>query len=198
MATPVATAIGFYEANSASPFGAFCNYHNAAMVVDGVSYATVEHFYQANKIDVAASADHASFAALVRTASTPNKSKILATMWVSDGRGYAWRTALDPIIADYKARGVSLRDGWEDMKEAVMLRGLRAKFTQHADLARLLLSTGDALIVEQSPRDSYWGWGSDHRGKNRLGHLLMQLREELRQPQLQARNPFELAKRAVA
>jgi ribA/ribD-fused uncharacterized protein len=180
-AAPV-LVVGFYEANKGERHGAFCNYHLAPQVMaDGKSYASVEHFYQSRKIDASQSADHAAFAEVIRAASTPNKAKILATMSVSDGRGYAWRTALDPIIADYLARGVRIRPEWKAIKEEVMLEGLRAKFTQHPALATLLLSTGDASIVEQSPRDSYWGWGADKQGKNRLGHLLVQVRTELRQ-----------------
>ena len=73
-----------------------------------------------------------------------------------------------------------LRPDWEAVKEQVMLEVLRAKFTQHEDLKAVLLGTGDAKLVEHTEKDSYWGDGGDGSGKNRLGLLLMQLREELR------------------
>ena len=57
-----------------------------------------------------------------------------------------------------------------------MYRALIAKFTQHPDLLRLLVETGDRELVEHSPHDSYWGDGPDGKGKNRLGILLMKLR----------------------
>jgi ribA/ribD-fused uncharacterized protein len=57
---------------------------------------------------------------------------------------------------------------------------LCAKFTQHDSLLTLLLATGDAEIVENAPGDRYWGCGRDGTGKNRLGALLMELREALR------------------
>lgn len=60
-----------------------------------------------------------------------------------------------------------------------MLEGLRAKFEQHPDLAARLLHSGDRLLVEHTRNDSYWGDGGDGDGKNRLGHLLMQVRDEL-------------------
>lgn len=41
-----------------------------------------------------------------------------------------------------------------------------------------LPETKDYLIVEDSPKDSYWGWGSDRLGENNLGKLWMELREE--------------------
>ena len=61
-----------------------------------------------------------------------------------------------------------------------MLDALRAKFTQHEELKATLLGTGDAILVEHTANDSYWGDGGDGSGKNRLGQLLMKLREELR------------------
>jgi ribA/ribD-fused uncharacterized protein len=61
-----------------------------------------------------------------------------------------------------------------------MLEAVRAKFTQHDDLKEILLGTGDAKLVEHTEWDSYWGDGGDGSGKNRLGHILMQVREELR------------------
>ena len=44
----------------------------------------------------------------------------------------------------------------------------------------LLLSTGDALIIEHSRRDRYWGDGGDGSGANKLGQILMRVRGELR------------------
>ena len=59
-----------------------------------------------------------------------------------------------------------------------MREALEAKFRQHADLAALLLSTGDALLVEHADND-YWGDGGDGSGKNMLERLLMSAREHL-------------------
>jgi ribA/ribD-fused uncharacterized protein len=73
-----------------------------------------------------------------------------------------------------------LRRDWESVKDNVMYQALVAKFTQHDDLRQILLGTGDALLVEHTENDSYWGDGGDGSGKNRLGHLLMRVRTELR------------------
>jgi ribA/ribD-fused uncharacterized protein len=74
---------------------------------------------------------------------------------------------------------ISLRPGWEDMKLEVMLLLLRQKFTIPA-LRDALLATGDAELIE----GNYWGdfyWGvCEGVGKNHLGKLLMQVREEIR------------------
>lgn len=61
-----------------------------------------------------------------------------------------------------------------------MYRAVLAKFTQHDRLRRMLLSTGEALLVEQTANDSYWADGGDGSGKNMLGQILMQVRDELR------------------
>jgi ribA/ribD-fused uncharacterized protein len=57
---------------------------------------------------------------------------------------------------------------------------VRAKFNQHDDIRQILLSTGDAKIVEHTENDSYWGDGGDGSGKNMLGRILMEIREEAR------------------
>ena len=42
-----------------------------------------------------------------------------------------------------------------------MAQALHAKFTTHKTLMDLLLQTGDAILVENSPYDRYWGNGGD-------------------------------------
>ncbi|MFC2585604.1 MAG: NADAR domain-containing protein, partial [Corynebacterium matruchotii] len=43
-----------------------------------------------------------------------------------------------------------------------------------------LLSTGDAYLIEHTKNDSYWADGGDGSGKNRLGEVLMAVRDSLR------------------
>ena len=56
-----------------------------------------------------------------------------------------------------------------------------AKFSQHPDLKQLLLSTGDAIIIEHTKNDNYWGDGGDGTGRNQLGKTLMRVRDTLKQ-----------------
>lgn len=68
---------------------------------------------------------------------------------------------------------------WNSVKLDVMYKALRAKFTQHEDLKKLLLSTGEEHVVEKTTDDSFWGSGFSGEGRNMIGILLMRLRKEL-------------------
>jgi hypothetical protein len=94
----------------------------------------------------------------------------------------AIREAKSPMIAARMGRDrrKPLRRDWEAVKDDIMREAVRAKFTQHAGLQAILLSTGHAEIVEHTTNDSYWGDGGDGSGKNMLGRILMEAREELR------------------
>jgi ribA/ribD-fused uncharacterized protein len=132
-------------------YGAFSNFAPHPIELDGLRWPTVEHYFQAQKFAV-----------------TPHAEAI--------------RQTPSPMVAARmgRSRARPLRPDWELVKDAIMLHAVRAKFTQHADLTALLVSTGDALIVERSRRDRYWGVGSDGAGANKLGQILMQVRAELR------------------
>jgi|SRR5579872_2338846 len=72
-------------------------------------------------------------------------------------------------------RTVKLRDDWDIAKVYVMRELLFLKF-QQIGFKELLLSTGDALLVERNDwGDTYWGI-CNGSGQNTLGKLLMELR----------------------
>ena len=71
------------------------------------------------------------------------------------------------------------RDDWDLIKLDVMELLLRLKLEQNPYVLKKLLQTGDYYIVEDSPKDSFWGWGPDRCGENQLGRLWMRLRKEL-------------------
>lgn len=72
-----------------------------------------------------------------------------------------------------------LRKDWEKVKDDVMRVALMFKFAQNADIRAKLLGTDDALLIEDSPIDYYWGCGENGTGKNKLGLLLMEVRTVL-------------------
>ena len=80
-------------------------------------------------------------------------------------------------------RRLPLRPDWLQVRRGIMEEIVRAKFTQHPELAARLLATGDKVLIE----GNHWGdtcWGVDTRtgqGENHLGKILMKVREELKQ-----------------
>ncbi len=72
------------------------------------------------------------------------------------------------------------RPAWDAVKVDIMREILRAKAAQHEYVRRKLLETGDRVLVENSWRDDFWGWGPNRDGKNMLGRLWMEVRAEIR------------------
>lgn len=73
-----------------------------------------------------------------------------------------------------------IKPEWNEIKVDRMRNILRVKFSQHEDLKKLLLGTGDAILIEDSKTDAFWGIGKKGNGKNMLGVLLMEIRKEMR------------------
>ena len=131
-------------------YGFLSNFFFAPIVLEGREWPSVEHYYQASKtLDPA-------FRERIRTAASADEAKKL-------GR--------DPACL--------LRGDWAEAKADVMRRALAAKFSQHPDLRAMLIETGDAVLMENSKKDYYWGCGADDTGKSMLGTLLMELRVSL-------------------
>lgn len=131
-------------------FGCFSNFSPHPVRIGGKLWPTSEHYFQAQKFK------EVEYREKIRKVNSP---MIAARM----GRD----------------RKKMLRRDWESVKVGIMREVVRAKFTQHDDLRQILLSTGDAKIVEHTERDSYWGDGGDGSGKNVLGRILMEIRDEL-------------------
>ena len=83
-----------------------------------------------------------------------------------------------PVIAKRMGKKTQLRPDWEEVKEGIMLELLRSKFSDPV-LREKLLATGDAELIEGNNHwDRYWGVFRGE-GLNKLGKLLMRVREEL-------------------
>lgn len=72
-----------------------------------------------------------------------------------------------------------VRSDWQEVKLTIMEELLRKKLQQNPYVKQKLLQTKDYIIVEDSPKDNFWGWGKDRTGENHLGKLWMKLRDEL-------------------
>lgn len=184
--------IDFYDSIK-NDYIEFSNFALRPITIDGVTWPTSEHYYHGQKIQDSTFSEE--YKNLIRIANTPNKSKMLGNQKIT-GR-FGNNTVLDPkvdnrllsdIIKEYKEKGIKMKDNWEEIKENVMYKAIKEKFTQHKDLLDKLLKTGEKTIREASPTDSYWGIGKDEKGQNRLGVLLMKLRDEFSN-QNQNQNP---------
>jgi ribA/ribD-fused uncharacterized protein len=134
-------------------YGCFSNFAPYPVRLDRLTWPTSEHYFQAQKF-----ADGATREA-IRTAPSPMDAA---------ERG--------------RSRASALGTDWEAVKVDVMRKAVLAKFTQHPELRRALLATGDARLVEHTRRDAFWGDGGDGRGRNMLGRVLMEVRDGLRTP----------------
>lgn len=132
-------------------YGCFSNFSRHHIFLKDKIWKTSEHYFQAQKFA------GTEFEEKVRLAPTPKEAANL-------GRN----------------RKFPLRKDWEEVKDDIMREALRAKFTQNKELKTILLETGDAELVEHTHLDFYWADGGDGSGKNMLGKLLMELREELK------------------
>jgi len=142
--------IYFYSASE--EYAGFSNFSDHPFKLDGATWPTVEHFFQAQKFPGSPHAD------AIRRARSPTQAKSLG-----------------------RSRKFPLRPDWESVKDDVMRRAVLKKFQTHADLRAQLLATGDAELVEKAPRDYYWGCGASGKGQNRLGQILMEVRQILRE-----------------
>jgi N-glycosidase YbiA len=133
-------------------YGCFSNFAAYPIKLGGKTWPTTEHYFQAQKFY------DSDYQEKIRQEKSPTIAARLG-----------------------RSRKVKIRPDWESIKESIMRDALVAKFTQHPELTKILLNTNDAVLIEHTTNDSYWGDGGDGTGKNRLGHLLMSVREELRQ-----------------
>jgi len=85
----------------------------------------------------------------------------------------------------YEAKQISVankdrkRPDWETEKLEVMEALLREKIKQHPYVREMLIKTQQNRIVEDSPKDTFWGWGPNRDGENHMGRLWMKLREQV-------------------
>lgn len=89
------------------------------------------------------------------------------------------RSAHDALKLTYTNKD-KYRKGWDEVKLGIMKEILHAKVAQHPYVKKKLLESGDKELIENSWRDSYWGWGLDKNGENHLGKLWMEVRTEVR------------------
>lgn len=135
---------------TSTEYGEFSNFARFPIKLRGKKWPTSEHYFQAMKHSSISDRDE------IRKAKTPSEAS-------RQGRD----------------RKKKLRRDWESVKVQIMREVIKAKFTQYPDICELLVSTDEAILIEHTDNDNYWGDGGDGKGRNMLGRLIMELRTEL-------------------
>lgn len=127
-----------------------CSKH--AFELDGFSWPSVEHYFQAMKFENDKDQEK------IRLAPHPDKARKLG-----------------------RSRFRKLRKDWKKIREVVMTRAVYIKCRTHQEVADKLLATEDRKIIESAQYDYFWGCGRDRRGNNTYGKVLMNVRSKLRE-----------------
>lgn len=127
------------------------NFYPAEVELDGVTYPTVEHAFQAAKAN---DDDYLKQREKIRQAPRPGLAK-------------RWGRSIRPLRSD-----------WDDVRIGIMEQLIRQKFSKEP-LRSQLLSTGSAELIEGNYwNDTFWGVCKGV-GKNHLGKIIMRIREEI-------------------
>ena len=147
----------FYDKDK--PYYEFTNFYEppGGITIEGFNWPTTEHYFQAKKF---------------------NKSR-----WPQIQQLKTAGDVFRYIHPDRQNPHVTIQldvdhDQWLQSRDQVMLHALREKARQDDYFRQRLLETGNQPLYENSDKDSYWGIARG--GENRLGAMLMQVRDELR------------------
>jgi N-glycosidase YbiA len=140
-----------YFYSTRDDFGCFSNFSDHGFTLEGKYWPTSEHFFQAQKFA------GTKWEELIRGCPSPREAANMG-----------------------RKRELPLRPDWESVKIPLMKAAVLAKFRAHESIRAILLGTGNEEIVENAPNDFFWGCGKDGSGKNMLGRILMEVRDELR------------------
>jgi hypothetical protein len=147
-------------------FRTFSNQAEYPIQINDIRYPSVEHYFQAQKAKEFG--DDEVYEKILKTPS-----------------GKAVK-ALGKKVKNFH------KEVWDGKREEIMMRGVKAKFVQHPELQKQLLDTGIRPIGEADARDSFWGIGTSEntdkskdaskwKGQNKLGKIIMALRDEFKE-----------------
>jgi len=142
----------------------FSQWYPTPFEVDGVRYATAEHYMMAGKARLFG--DEAALERILRAPSPAAAKKLGRTVQGFD------------------------EQRWNEQRFEIVVAGNSAKFSRHRELRAFLLATKNRILVEASPVDRIWGIGLSRddpraerpeawRGLNLLGFALMAVRGQL-------------------
>ena len=169
-----ASIIGFWRTED--DYGCFSNWYPAEFKYAGRRYASVGQYMMYQKASTFGKHDLAE--AIMRTDDPAECKKLGRTKFPE----------FDSAI-------------WDSVRKQIVKRGVKAKFRQNEDMLAELLSTESALLAECSSYDTIWGIGigiedgtwhnvEKWKGRNLLGRILMEVRDELGREKLLSERGF--------
>lgn len=136
------------------------NFYPCSIECENLVYPSVEHFYVAMKADEYQYINGAHYT-------------------VNEYRKYISNVKYPGLVKKI-GNNIKIRKDWNSSKLKIMLWGVREKFHKNPKLSELLLSTGEEILIERNQwGDTFWGVCND-KGKNHLGKILMEVRNELK------------------
>lgn len=141
-----------------------CTFRSKCKCCDGTTYTSSEQYMMAHKAILFK--DDASYKRILK-AKTPMEAKKLGRKVINFNE-----------------------EKWKKVRTRIVILGLTYKFSSDPKLKKVLLDTGNAILVEASPRDKIWGIGMGEKkgrevgikgwkGTNLLGKCLMKVRDDL-------------------
>ena len=128
------------------------NFSSFKLMYHGYLYSTAEEAYQASKFEESAP----EIAEKIRNSLSAHEAQKIA----------------------YENKELQRKD-WDAIKEKVMEEIIREKVRQHPYVRKKLIQTKNYKLVEDSPKDDYWGCGYNRNGQNRLGALWQKVRKDV-------------------
>lgn len=134
-------------------FYVFDNFSSFMVKYKGYLWPTAEHAYQASKFLGAAP----SIVSKIKKAKSAHDAQKIAN----------------------QNKHLQIKN-WDNIKTKVMKKILIQKVKQHPYVLKKLVESGNRKIIEDSWRDSNWGWGQNKNGNNLLGKLWEEVREDFK------------------
>jgi len=135
-------------------FGFLSNMHSCTVWYEGIKYPSSEHAFVASKIELDG-----------KLPSILHRIKVAKIKSPGEAKKYGKTIAITP--------------GWDENKIQIMREIVFEKFTQNSDLTEKLVRTNDAELREGNTwHDYFWGVCGG-KGQNKLGCLLMEIRDYL-------------------
>lgn len=164
--TPKGPRVFFYDKNKHKNNYEFSNFFPTGVHYEGIKFKNAEQAFQYAKFSYPTQNGQVNqVAQQILNANLPREAAQIAG---------ANNHLVDPHWHQIQASGFT-------RKEEIMFKIVKDKFARHDNLRQKLLKTGQVKLIEDSTDDHFWGRGSNGNGENKLGRILMKIRNDMLQ-----------------